>query len=425
MASNITFKTTPNTFAPVFNPCIVTVKENDVPTLALTEYKYLIDVYVEGVSGYRRYEISPDDAQSMGTMDIGGFAESYSYTVFPLNTATEPFLLGANANGTQSILKVYVKVGYSYVNAGVYTQVPNLVTSSDFFLWNGVYNYNDWLGLDYDMYICNITNGTSGQFLTDMKTHYVGLNDLGRVYCLSDTPTDLDWLVIKTYNSSGGLIATNTKAIAVSQAVTSSKNYNVAACPKSINNMTGAWVSGGANPITTSVSYYTVQLQNSAGSAASEILTFHIQDEPCRYEKYRVLFLNRHGGFDFFNFNLLSRRKRKSNKKTYRMNKYNLKSTGIIQYHQDQSGVTHYVDIQETVVIRSEFLTDAQHEWLYQLIESPEIYVQFLDEKPAQNFKAIAQIVQSDWEEKTQKNDKLFSLELELVMSHKEYRQRR
>ena len=111
--------------------------------------------------------------------------------------------------------------------------MPDVLVGSVKYAFQGALTNKDFQGWAYNTYICNITNGASGQFLTDMKTNYVSINNLGWHHILSDTPTDIDYLVVKTYDSAGALIQTATKAISVAQNLTSSRMYKVATGPES------------------------------------------------------------------------------------------------------------------------------------------------------------------------------------------------
>lgn len=426
MASNITIETDLEDFVPVYNPMEIVILENDAPTLALTNFKYLFDVYIEGVSSYKRYEVAPESVTNMGVVDISRFCEGYVYNPIDVPYPSGPFLLGANAAGQASIIKVTVKYGYSYLNSGTYTAVPDQVTGSAKYAWNASLEWRTWVdGFDYNDYICNITNGSVGQWLTTMKTHYVSLDNVGYMSVLTDTPTDIDRVVYETYDSTGTLIATNIKAIAVAQNLTVSRMYRVATGPEQINTFTGGWISGGPVPIITSdVSYYIAYLIDSAGNIASEEITFYLQ-EPCRYEQRRLHFVNQLGSWEAFNFNLRSTERREVERKGYKYDKYPLTASGLNRRVLDQAQVTNYTATQDWIKLTSDFITEEQNTWLKQLIESPEIYMEITDSTGEKNYYAIETIVGNSWVEKQTKNDKLFLLEVEIKLSHKNYRQRR
>lgn len=426
MASAISILTDIVSFSPVYNRQEICVNETDAVTKALTDFQYIFDVYIENVSSpaYKRFEVPKDAVLGYGTVDIGRYCESACNSVLGVYNGTTSYLLGARATGEQCIIKVTVKYGYSYSNAGVYTVVADTVVGSAKYLFQGSLTEQELMGWTPNNYLCNVANGLNGQFLTDMKTNIVSINNLGYHYCLTDTPTDLDSLSVLTYDSAGNLIQTVVKANPVSQALTSSRMYLVATAPETLNNMTGVFISGAQPIITAAVASYTVQLVNSVGAAASEILSFTIE-EPCRYEQRRVFFENRFGAFEGFNFNLRSQQKRETDRKGYKYDKYPVVTAGISRAYQNQSQVTNFVKTQDSLTVRTEFLTTAQNEWLKQMIESPELYLQFTDHTGAENYLAYEKVNSSSWVEKVTEIDKLFNLELELKLSQANFRQRR
>jgi hypothetical protein len=426
MAASVTILKDLQAFTPVYNKMELSVQA-DAGTLALSGMKYVFDVYIENVTSptYYRFQVPPDPDFDLGNVDISRYCEGACNSTLAQYNSVVPFSLGANANGTQSIIKVTVKYGYSYLSTPTTrTVVPNITVGSAKYAFQGALTNKDFQGWAYNTYICNITNGASGQFLTDMKTNYVSINNLGWHHILSDTPTDIDYLVVKTYDSAGALIQTATKAISVAQNLTSSRMYKVATGPESLNNMTGAFVSGAQPIIDSSVATYTVQLTNSASTVASETLTF-IMQEPCRYMQRRIHFQNRFGSFDAFNFNLRSQIETTSERKGYKINKYPLTSGGITRQYQDQAQVTNYIKTQDYLTVRSEYLTEEQNNWLKQFINSTEIYLEFTDPSGAQNFLAYEKPEGGTWIEKSEENDKLFNIESKLKLSQSDEGQRR
>lgn len=424
MASNIVIKTDLPAFCPVYNPMEICIEQADAPTLALTDYKHIMDVYIEGVASFKRYEIIPDSLVSYGTADISRYCEGYVYNALEETSSTVPFLLGTTSTGLSSVIKVTVKYGYSYMNSGVYTVVADSVVGSAKYVWNGSLDWEDWIQFDYTDYICNIANGANGQFLTKLKTKDVSIDNIGRMCILTDTPTDIDYVVYKTYDSGGILIQSAVKAITVAQNLTTSRMYKVATAPETINNLTGAWVLGAQPIVTANVATYTVQLTNSANAVASEILRFNIV-EPCRYTQRRLHFVNQLGGWEAFNFNLKSTKRREIERKGYKYDKYPVVAAGLSRSLYDQAQVTNYVATQDFISLKSDFITEAQNDWLKELIESPEIYLEITTAAGAQQYFAVENIVGTSWMEKQTENDKLFTMDVEIKLSHKNYRQRR
>lgn len=426
MAASVTLRKDIAAFTPVYNRMEISALL-DGTTLLLTGVKYVFDVYIENVSSpvYYRFQVDPDPDYGFGNVDIGRYCEGACRSTLAAYNGTVPFSLGANPNGTQSIIKVTVKYGYSYLSTPTTrTVVPDVLVGSDKYAFQGALSIKDFQGWAYNTYICNVANGANGQFLTDMKTNNVSINNLGWHHILSDTPTDIDYLVVKTYDSAGALIQTVTKAITVAQNLTASRMYKVTTGPESLNNMTGAFVTGAQPIITASVASYTVQLTNSANAVASEELTF-IMQEPCRYTQRRIHFQNRFGSFDAFNFNLRSQIETTSERKGYKVNKYPLTSAGITRQYQDQAQVTNYIKTQDFLTVRSDYLTTEQNNWLKQFMNSTELYLEFTDPSGAQNFIAYEKPEGSSWLEQETEIDKLFLMEAKLKLSQSDEGQRR
>jgi hypothetical protein len=424
MASAIVILTDLRSFTPVWNRMELCVNETDAPTKALTGFRYIFDVYIENVSTptYKRFFADPSPTLGYGVVDISRYCQGAVNNTMSQYNSVVPFSLGANANGTQSIIKVTVKYGYQYYIGTTLTTVANTVTGSDKYAFNGAvskqwfYNYlfatNDFAS----DYLCNITNGANGQFLTDMKTNYVSMANLGWHHILTDVPTDIDSLVVITYNSAGAVIQTVVKSISVSQALTSSRMYKVATGPQTLNNMTGAFVSGAQPIITSSVARYEVKLVNGAGTIASETLNF-VMKEPCRYTQRRLHFLNRFGSFDSFNFDLRNQRKSEITRKTYKYNPYPIVNAGISRSFTEQNQVVNYGSVQETMILRSDFIDTDENTWLKQLVNSSEIYLEELDGTGTMNLTAIESCVGTSWLERETDIDKLFNMEVEIKFS--------
>lgn len=432
MASALTLLTDIRTYTPAYNRMELLVNEADAPTKALSQYRYIFDVYIEGITSptFKRFYADLDPVLGYGYVDISRYVQGAVRNTMSQYNSVVPFSLGANATVGQSIVKVTVKYGYQYNNAGTFTTVADVITGSDKYVWNGAFDnqffYNKFVGSNdfASEYLLNTTNGSAGQFITDMKTNKVSINNLGWHHILTDAPTDIDRLVVVTYDSSGSVIQTAIKAINVSQAVTTSRMYKVATGPESLNNMTGAFVSGAQPIVTSDVARYEVYLTTSAGTVVSETLDFEVYS-PCRYEQRRVHFLNRFGSFDSFNFDLRSQKRTDIEKKSFKYNPYPIGTSGINRSFTEQNQVVHHVKRQGYIRLTSEYLTTEQNTWLEQLMYSPEIYIEEVDGNGDVNLTAVEMVVQNSWLEKESSIDKLFTVEVELKYSQQNYSQGR
>jgi hypothetical protein len=133
------------------------------------------------------------------------------------------------------------------------------------------------------------------------------------------------------------------------------------------------------------VSYYTTQLYyayptNNTGRTTngpigpvSEIFYFYLYDN-CLPENTRIVFLNSKGGYDYFTF------------KSYRNDTIKIKSqTFDSRYYatdlasQDRNVgrtvKTFATDVDQEIVLESDYLTQAGGDWLQQLFYSPQVYI--------------------------------------------------
>lgn len=409
-------------FNPGFNRMVVVA---DSDNLAEPGFKYLFDVYVTfpASTEVRRYAVIPEPSNQYGVVDIGRFVEDALSNTLSTVTNTAPFAVTNNTDNSNSWTDIVIKYGEQYEVAGVVTNFTNLVVGSTKYAWNASIGYEQFHFFDATDYLMDLANDPS-EFLTDMKTPIVSIGNIGWHHILTSNAPDVDYLEIKTYDSSGVLIDTFQKA---NTASTAGKSYKVATAPETLNSMTGAFLLGAQPIITPSVASYTVGVWCSTGpTLLSELLTFTIE-EPCRYTQRRVHFLNIYGSFDSYNFNLRSQKKRETKREGFKYEKYPITSTGTNYQMQDQARVINYSETTLSMIVRSDYLTTEQNTWLQQLIESPEIYLEISDgqNNPEQTYLAVESVVGTSWVEKDTGIDKLFIMELELKFSQVDKRQRR
>ena len=111
----------------------------------------------------------------------------------------------------------------------------------------------------------------------------------------------------------------------------------------------------------------------------SETWTFNISCDCSTKTKYKLMWLNELGGWDFYTFDLGSNKSLVIEKSIYQKKLKEIKSNNAYTYAQGNRGRTTY-DTKSTLnyVVRSNFLTQEKIEWLSWIYESPEVY--WLDE---------------------------------------------
>jgi hypothetical protein len=91
---------------------------------------------------------------------------------------------------------------------------------------------------------------------------------------------------------------------------------------------------------------------------------------------YKIMWLNKKGGFDFYKFTKRSDKKYTITREGFRRKLPNVQSSNIYGYKSGQRGETTYnTDSTETITINSDFLTQLELDWLVNIYESPEVYI--------------------------------------------------
>jgi len=414
------------TTSPAYNEMVVVVEQTTPALLNEDNYKFVFEIYIALSGTPIRFNVYPDiDNPTLGKLDVHKVLEPYVKSFLG-----DQIITGA-AIGTadQSLNFFRIEYGWSYIDSsGVYQETLNDLTGSDKYFWEGVFDWYDFVDeinepTPFNTYLCNTTNGTSAEFLTNKKTKKVTLTDNGFTQALTDVPSDIDYMEVKTYDSSNVLISTFQIATSVSPASFAARNISLRSAPQSLNDYTGAFLAGAQPIITASVAYYTIQLFETTPTAVSEILTFELQ-EGCRYDIQRLHFHNKLGGFDAFNFTKASKKTTDINRKTYKTTPSRLSGSGYAYSYKDKANITYYVSKQETMKLTSDWLTDEEHEWLLELVASPEIYLETVNAKGDVQYKPIEKVNQKSYVELNGNLDKLFNLEIEITFSQLDYTQR-
>lgn len=232
----------------------------------------------------------------------------------------------------------------------------------------------------------------TSRFLTDApRIQYIQSDENYVLWYLNGQSGDrqvieADYAVINLYNSSNTLITGYTKELNFSGTTYASPTgytdtlqpFSLPCGPVDITNLinTGqTW---------NSVNYYTVQLYysyptNSTSRASvgpvgpvSERFYFYLYDN-CLPENTRICFLNQRGGYDYFTFKSYRQNSQKITTQSYDSRYF---STDLSTPDRDfgRTVKTFGTDVNQELVLESDYLSVPTGQWLEQLFTSPQVY---------------------------------------------------
>ncbi len=130
--------------------------------------------------------------------------------------------------------------------------------------------------------------------------------------------------------------------------------------------------------------YYTITLRpqqaaNTVNTNASwDKFTINKQDPNCGYEGVRFAWINDYGVWDWFNFTLQSDKNTNLDKGIYKQTFVDYSTTtNAVDYNIRRRGNNaYYTNINENFTANSDWLTQAEADWLEPLFYSPNVYIQ-------------------------------------------------
>ena len=398
----IVINANPKDFAPVYNKMEYLITSDNT---AEPNFAHLVDIYINGSATKTvrlRIPVRPSD--SKGKVDIHRVLESAltSNVGSPTGTA-------GTYNAANSSLTYIVKFGEEY--GTTLTQYPDLTTDISRKAFNASLEKRPFINWDVTEYQMD---GITKKFLTNMPdNNKVSINSHGWLYFKEETVLSLYTVI--TYNSSGTLI----NSFKIDATATSGDIQFIPSSPASLNNIAGANIILGIQPIIDStVASYTICLGLVSPLSSSETRTFQIE-ESCKYNSNTLIFQNNLGAFDSFTFYKGDMSTTAIERKDMKVNVDNVVGTGIVYSMNEREKVTYYTKKSETIKLMSDWITEAESNWLLELMSSPEIYLQEGNE-----LTAIAKIKATNYTKKKVVRDKLFKIDVELELGYDDYRQR-
>lgn len=413
----ITILTDLEDYSPVYNNMTVTV---DSTNKLSTSFRYMFDVYITGVAGFARFKIDPEPitAQELGVFDVNrvieAYVESYILTINPTGfTGGFTPMLG-------SLAEYQIKYGEEYDVAGTITEFPDLTIGTTKYAYESSLPFDEWVDFNFD----DIDLAVNGSWLTSNLNNRIDFDTVGYSGVISSDATIPEYLEIKTFDSAGTLLGT-WRAQNLSPVTYQTKMMLVATGTFNLNQITSGLVTGVQPIIIPTVASYTLQILDPTFVAVTPLLNFEIQEQ-CEYPLQRLMFENKWGAFDGFTFDLVSKESQKITRKKYKFNPTIIDGGGNLDYnHANRTNVDYLIKSTKQISLNADWITEAENDWLLELVESPEIYLQGVTSKGDQTLYSVESIQANSYAMKTKKVDGLFNIDLIITLSSNNYRQRK
>ena len=173
--------------------------------------------------------------------------------------------------------------------------------------------------------------------------------------------------------------------------------------------------------IPSNTKYYTIKLDNSSTTQSSLIRV----DIDCdsRYTCMNLYFINHYGMFDTARFNLAQKKTMSIDRKGFQQNEYKYNNTSVDYYDANnvyrESKINFNTKTNWTYRLTMNYPTDAEYEWLSELMDSPQIYAEIDG-----NYYPVT-IKGTNYEYMVYQNDGLKELVVEIEMNQTRYNFRR
>ena len=169
-----------------------------------------------------------------------------------------------------------------------------------------------------------------------------------------------------------------------------------------------------------SVVKYTVQLFDYTNQEVSELRTYYVNEDCNIGDTYQLVFQNKLGGYDTFSFRSFADKSYSVTTKDNFKKRLGAWNGTDYEYEAYQRGITQYNTIyKDKIVIKSDWITEDESEWLHELVTSPDVYMVISGREQLMPIN----IIDTEYSVKKFNKDQLFNLQLTIEKSFNRYRQ--
>jgi hypothetical protein len=302
-----------------------------------TDLKYVIDIYIGGTQQVR-VKLYPEPVTGIGYFDAGPIVRN-TMTYEWLTPSNNVLMCEPNVSGQVAQTYQY-RIGEE--TSGVTTL--NLASGN-------VTAYN-FVPPTFKRKVTDLSAYNGKAMSNRPTTIESSLGD--NIYI---PVKDVSGLVVSTYNANNVKIADTSYSLGGTKAFA---QLNIGS--PALNNPTSV--------ITSEVKYYIVQM----GTSTYQV---NIDCNP-KYTSYNLHFMNHLGMFDTAKFDLTSRLTMDVTRKTFAKRDYTLGATAVSYYDANNKYVSSKIDYlnkkDHSYKLTMNAPTDAEYEWLAELIDSPQVY---------------------------------------------------
>ena len=366
----------PNEYAPAYNDTNFVITESSGGIYTKDNFKFIAEVKQSTTSLAKLKAPIYYGSVNKGVFNIGRILENYVSYDWNFNDS-------AASGCTNSIMDYSVEFGYEYSASatGSVTEYTNLISATGS-VWNAALN-----PIDLVNYAGQYTMDGDGLFLTPIRSKTIHRTQKDWLYAIRNTATTA--LVTYSDASTQTINLPSTKVVRIP--------------------------SGSQLTIPGAATYYDIQLKL-GGTVLSETYRVNLIDECSKYDTTDLFFLNSLGGFDSFRFNRVRRDNYDIQRKQFKSNPYTLGATyGYTTSAFKQK--TYDTNMTHKVKMFSNWITEAESEWLLDLFTSPVVYA-YDGTLVAVNIDATT------YEVKKHIQDNAFFIELDMSYSFESKRQR-
>lgn len=366
-----------------------------------TDFKFVFDVFVNGVQLVRT-KVFPDPTNGKGYFNASNVVRNeITFDWFtPVSTTQPEYLLSRPSTSGQIAQTYNLRVGEDYSGITTLNMASGNVKA---------YNYAPPAFKRRQQTISTF----DGKYLTNRpKSAKIKLGDKLLVPfkgVLSETYV----LKIRTYNAANALIATTstTTGIVISE---DDKFLQLDIGSTALN------ASAGATPITDAVAYYDVTLE--IGTTIQDTFRVYLTCDN-RYTPISLHFINAYGMYETATFAKSSRLTMDVERKSYQQRDFSFGASSVNYYDAlnvyRETKINYGSKSNLSYKLTMDFPTDAEYQWLSELITSPQIFME-LDG----SYYPVS-IKESNYEFSTNQNNQLRAFEINVDVNQTRYGYRR